>query len=316
MQMIFDPIPDRYQPCLAVLKPKVPAGPEWQLEIKFDGYRVSLIKNGQEVIVRTKGGHDWTHRFPLIAEAARALSVETIVLDGEAVMLDDRGRSDFNLLQKTLGPGTGRKPAGTAIMFAFDVLYFDGHDISKLDLEERRIVLESALSGQESGIYVSEIIETDDVPTIMSHVCGLGLEGIIAKHRRRPYRPGRNGDWVKIKCVQSETFVVLGYTPEKGGGVSRLLLGARRGEKLVYVGSVGSGIGWRTGARLRELLEKFRRKPTSPSTERGAIWTTPAVLVEVKFRGWTDDNKLRHASYKGQRSEGDATDIFQLEDEL
>jgi bifunctional non-homologous end joining protein LigD len=308
----FDPVPDLVAPCLAVLKQKVPTGLEWLYEIKFDGYRVSVYKLGKHVHVRTKNGHDWTHKFPDIVAAAEGLPVESIIIDGEACVLDTMGRTDFNALQKALGPGNSGAPAADVVLYAFDVLYFDGHDLRNLDLEERRSILEGIIPEQSSAILFSEEIEADPV-TLMDHVCGLNLEGIIAKHRQRPYRSGKSGDWLKIKCIQSETFAVIGFYPAAGNSVSRLLLGARKGGKWVYVGSVGSGIPERIGRPLRQALDRLTRKTPITGTRRKARFTRPDVLVEVKFRGWTSQGKLRQSSFKAVRQPGDDSEVFEID---
>ncbi len=303
-------MPETIQPCLAVLKSKVPNGPEYLLEIKFDGFRLSVYKRGSEVRVRTKNGLDWTHKFPDIVAATAALTVETIILDGEAVVLDDIGRTDFNALQKALGPGKSKAPATGILFCAFDVLYFDGHDLRSLSLEERRIVLKSIIPEQPSALLLSQEIEGDRA-RLMTHICGLGLEGVIAKDRYSTYRSGKSGDWLKIKCVQSETFAVIGFYPASGG-VARLLVAAKRDGKLTYVGSVGSGLSERMSRILRGLLDKRLRKTAVTPTSRHAIFTRPEVLVEVKFRGWTSDGKLRQPSFKTIRAEEDEAEVFEI----
>jgi bifunctional non-homologous end joining protein LigD len=306
----FDPFPDLVEPCLAVLKQKVPLGPEWLLEIKFDGYRVSAYKQGQKVRIRTKNGHDWTHKFPDIADTVAGLPVETIVIDGEAVVLDAVGRTDFNALQKALGPGNSKAPAANVILYAFDVLYFDGHDLTGLDLEDRRSILEGIIPEQHSAIRFSEEIEADPA-TIMEHVCALELEGIIAKHRHRSYHSDRSGDWLKIKCVQSETFAVIGYRVS-GSGISKLLLAGRKDGTWAYAGSVGSGLTARLSTSLRSSLGKLVRKTSVAPGASRAVFTRPEVLVEVKFRGWTSEGKLRHASLKGVRTTEDEAEVFEM----
>jgi bifunctional non-homologous end joining protein LigD len=308
----FDPMPDLVEPCLAVLKQKLPTGPEWFLEIKFDGYRVSVYKKGATVRIRTKNGHDWTHKFPDIAASAAALPVETVILDGEAVVLDGMGRTDFNALQRALGPGNSKASARDVLLYAFDVLYFDGHDIRGLAFEERRSLLEGIIPDRQSSILLSEEIEGDPA-TLMDHVCALDLEGVIAKRRHQRYRSGRSGDWLKIKCVQSETFAVIGFYPAAGNSVSRLLLGARKGGKWVYVGSVGSGIPERIGRPLRQALDRLTRKTPITGTRRKARFTRPDVLVEVKFRGWTSQGKLRQSSFKAVRQPGDDSEVFEID---
>ncbi|WP_425349843.1 hypothetical protein [Mangrovicella endophytica] len=134
-------MPNRVEPCLALLASVPAVGREWAFEIKWDGYRLAIHVDRGTVRILTRGGHDWTERFPAIAAAARELDTSSIVLDGEAVLLDDLGRSDSSALQKALGGRGGRKSAGAAILYAFGILYLDGLDSSRMSLEERRHIL-------------------------------------------------------------------------------------------------------------------------------------------------------------------------------
>ncbi len=313
----FDPMPDRVEPCLALLKSKPPIGPEWTYEIKWDGYRVALHIEPQRVRVITRGGHDWTHRFPGIVEAAKKLGVATAILDGEAVVLDEQGRPDFGRLQNSLGGRGGKLPAGDAMLYAFDLLYFDGHDIRSMELSSRRYLLETLLRWEEGAIRISEEIDGDG-GEIFSAACAHGLEGIIAKDRASAYRSGRFGDWVKVKCIQSDSFMIVGYeySLSARGGIGSLMLAARRGNDLVYVGSVGTGFKERDALQLRKMLDRLTRK-TPPLTYQGSskniVWAQPTLIAEIEYRAWTHDGKLRHASYKGLREVQDNAAVFALD---
>ncbi|NKL63317.1 non-homologous end-joining DNA ligase [Rhizobium leguminosarum] len=312
----FDPMPDRVEPCLALLKATPPKGPNWLYEVKWDGYRLAIHKDHDRVRLVTRGGHDWTHRFPTIAAAAGALPVGTAILDGEAVVLDEAGRSDFNRLQQSLGGRGGKRVATEPLFMAFDLLYFDGHDISRMDQEDRRQLLQELVPEDDGGgIRLSQEIETDDPDALLATACSHDLEGIICKDRTAPYRSGRGGDWVKVKCVQSEGFLVIGFEPSVAahGGIGRLLLAARRGDDLVYVGGVGTGFNGRNAPPLRKAMDALRTtKAPVPLKRKDAVWLRPELVAEVEFRAWTDDGKLRHASYKGLREAADASDVYEL----
>lgn len=200
----FDAMPARIEPCLAKLADKVPLGDEWQYEIKWDGCRLAVHVELNGIRIITRGGHDWTNRFAGIAAAAREFSSRTPILDGEAVVLDERGRSSFSALQKALGGRGGKRNADEAIFYAFDLLYLYGYDLTKLGQHERRQMLQDLLEGHEGAIRFSETVEANG-EELLKHACELGLEYIIAKHEDRPYRSGRSGDWFKIKCVQSDS---------------------------------------------------------------------------------------------------------------
>jgi bifunctional non-homologous end joining protein LigD len=311
----FDPMPDRFEPCLALLTAKPPVGDEWAYEVKWDGYRLAVyIEPGGKIRIITRGGHDWTHRFPTVAAAAAKLEVDSAIIDGEAVVLNEKGASDFGALQRALGGRGGKRRAGEAILYAFDLLYLDGHDLRSLPLEERRAMLVHLLDDPPPGISLSEEIDAEGA-TLLDLACQLGLEGIIAKRRSAPYRSGRGGEWLKIKCLQSETFVIIGYEPSPValGGLGRLLLAARKGDELVYVGGVGTGFGYATAMALRETLDAIIiAKPAILLKYKGARWVTPGLAVEIEFRGWTNDDQLRQASFKGLREEAEMGEIYRL----
>ncbi|WP_017996637.1 non-homologous end-joining DNA ligase [Rhizobium leguminosarum] len=301
----LDPMPDRIDPCLALLKPKPPKGPQWAFEVKWDGYRLSVHVEPTGIRILTRGGHDWTHRFPAIQQAALWLPVGSAILDGEAVVLDEKGRSDFGLLQQSLGGRGGKKRSSDAIFMAFDLLYFDGPDLRNSELDMRRHLLADLVpTGEQGDIRLSEEIEADG-DQLLASACEHGLEGIIAKRRDAPYRSGRLGDWLKIKCIQSDSFVIVGYerSTVARAGIGRLLLAARKGDDLVYVGGVGTGFNERSAAELREQMDKLiiGKATVDTGRKRNAVFVDPKIVAEIEYRAWTHDGKLRHASYKGLR---------------
>lgn len=310
----FDPMPDRVEPCLATLKPSPPVGDDWAFEVKWDGYRLAVHIDANGVRLITRGGHDWTNRFPKIADAAKKLGVGSAILDGEAVVLNDQGRSDFGALQRSLGGRGGKRASSEAVLFAFDLLYFDGHDLTGTELSVRRHLLEDLLDGEVGAIQLSEGVRGDG-GELLENACSLGLEGIIAKHRDRPYRSGRTGDWLKIKCVQSESFIIVGYEQSSlaRGGLGSLLLAAREGSGWVSVGSVGTGFNGKDAEYLRKTLDKLKtKKPVVPLKGKTLVFAQPTLIAEIEFRGWTDDGSLRHASYKGLREVQDNAAVFEI----
>ncbi|MBY3134800.1 non-homologous end-joining DNA ligase [Rhizobium laguerreae] len=313
----LDPMPNRIEPCLALLKARPPKGNDWVYEIKWDGYRLSVHVEPTGIRILTRGGHDWADRFPAIKQAALWLPVGTAILDGEAVVLDEHGRSDFGLLQQSLGGRGGKKSSSDAIFMAFDLLYFDGHDLRKSELDERRRLLEDLVpAGEQGDIRLSEQIEADG-DQLLASACELDLEGIIAKQRRAPYRSGRGGEWLKIKCTQSDGFVIVGYEKSTAsfGGIGRLLLAARKGSDLVYVGGVGTGFNERSAAELREQMDKLIIGQSAVDTgrKRNAVFVRPELVAEIEYRAWTHDGKLRHASYKGLREVQDEAMVYEVE---
>jgi bifunctional non-homologous end joining protein LigD len=313
-RLSFDSMPDRIEPCLALLAPKPPKGDDWAFEIKWDGYRLAIHVEPTRIRILTRGGHDWTTRFSGIENAARDLGAQTMILDGEAVVLDDQGRSDFGALQTALGGRGGRRNAEAAIFYAFDLLYYDGHDLTLMDQAERRAILENLITDRNGPIRLSEEIEADG-EMLLESACEHGLEGIIAKNRLRPYRSGRTGDWLKVKCVQSESFVVVGYEPSTTmpGAIASLLLAARKGNGLVYVGSVGTGFKDSVARDLKRQLDQMPiAKPPVSIRGKGLVYARPQLVAEIEFRAWTNDGKLRHASFKGLKDQADADDIYNV----
>ena len=192
--------------------------------IRVDKGRVALL---------TRRGHDWTERFPTIRDAVKGLPVATALIDGEAVVEVD-GISDFSALQAALGAreGPGHKAAHEAVFYAFDLLHLDGADLSRMPLAERKQVLAGLVEGSTGAIRYSEHLSEGE--GLFKHACLMGLAGIISKRADRPYRSGRYDDWVKIKCVQRQEFVVAGYLrrsddPKAAGA---LVLGVYDGGKL------------------------------------------------------------------------------------
>ena len=306
-QLTLDPMPARIDPCLALLKPKPPKGRQWAFEVKWDGYRLAVHIEPKGVRILTRGGHDWTDRFPAILAAAKRLPVSTAILDGEAVVFDEPGRSDFGRLQQSLGGRGGDRSSREAVMMAFDLLYFDGHDLMETEFTARRHLLEGLVpAGGEEAIRLSEEIEADG-DTLLRIACEHGLEGIIAKDRNSSYRSGKSGDWLKIKCIQSDGFAIVGYQRSSSafGNIGALLLAAKREGQLVYVGSVGTGFKASQAMELRAAMDKIR--VSAPAVRytghrKNLIWIKPKLVAEIEYRAWTHDGKLRHPSYKGLRA--------------
>lgn len=235
------------------------------------------------------------------------------ILDGEAVVLDEKGRADFGMLQRALGRLPTPYDAGAIVFYAFDLLYLNGRDLRRLPLRERRRMLEPLVAGREGAIRLSEEVEADG-DEFLRAACQHGLEGIVAKHLERPYRSGRNAFWRKITCKRRDSFVIVGFEPSvMPGAMGRLLLAARKGDGLVYVGGCGTGWSNVLSAELRKLLESIiTNKPAVSLSRKNAIFTEPLLVADVEYRAWTEDWKLRHASCKGIREREDDATIFDI----
>jgi bifunctional non-homologous end joining protein LigD len=295
-------------PQLATLVKEAPPGTEWLHEIKFDGFRILGRVSDGAARLFTRNAKDWTARYPAIADAIpAAVGRRTCLLDGELVVVRPDGTTSFQDLQ--LG---ARSDAGELAYYVFDLLHLDDRDLRALPLLERKELLADLLHGDAPGpIRYSDHV-LGDGPAFFRRACGLGLEGIISKRTASAYRGGRRPDWVKVKCVRREAFVVGGFTQPGGarGGFGSLLLGAYdEGGALRYHGKVGTGFSARTLRELRSRLDSLRRAttpftPPPPRADaRGATWVAPDLVVDVGFTELTRAGILRHPVFHGLRDD-------------
>ena len=181
-----------FEPCIPTRGTQVPAGPDWLHEIKHDGYRLIVQREGKRVRLFTRNGHDWTARYPLIVDAALRNRQTSFVIDGEAVLLGVDGVSDFNGLHS-------RRHDDEVQLYAFDVLALDGDDLRKLPLHLRKTNLAPLLARRPEGIFVSEFEQGEIGPDLFRQACKFGLEGLVSKRRESVYRGGRSPNWIKVK---------------------------------------------------------------------------------------------------------------------
>ena len=283
-------------PALAALRDVLPAGAGWLHEVKFDGYRLQAHLSDRRVTIYTRSGLDWTKRFPTVADAIGCLPASKLILDGEVISAEPSGRSDFSALQDDLKRGRRDRLA----FYAFDLLYLDGFDLRAAPLIERKRVLASFLAEADTFVMLSEHFENGG--ELYARACAMGLEGVIAKRANAPYRSGRGDDWIKVKCLTSETFVIVGYVPEGPAGLAKVRVARRQGGKLVYVGRVGTGWDRKTAKAIRTALTPLARRdcPCDPPVRRtDTTWVKPRYQAEVVYSEITTDGMLRHPSFKG-----------------
>jgi bifunctional non-homologous end joining protein LigD len=302
------------EPALASAVERPPKGAQWWHEIKFDGYRIQARIDAEEVRLLTRNGLDWTGRFASIAESIGKLGLASAILDGELIVEDAAGMSSFNDLVSDLK--TGR--LDRLRYNIFDLLYLNGVDLSGASLANRKRLLASVLdsSPQPERISLSEHFLIDGA-IFFDHVSRLGLEGMISKRSDAPYRSGRSKDWLKTRCVLSQEFVIVGYVPSTTSRriIGSLALGYYETKRLTLAGRVGTGFSQEEAAALFSLLDPMRlerspldRKPW-PEAEKGVRWVAPRLVAQVQFRGWSADDMLRHASYRGLRDDKEPTEI-------
>ncbi|MDC0716595.1 DNA ligase D [Nannocystis bainbridge] len=300
------------RPQLATAVTAPPAGSGWIYESKLDGYRILARIAGDDVRLFTRNGHDWTARMgPLRDELAR-LELSAAWLDGEIVVLDARGRPDFQRLQRAFDDAS----ADDIVYFAFDLLHLDGHDLRRVPLVERRELLRELLLVRRPGEHLrfSETL-TGPAQRLLASACEQGLEGIIGKRADSLYTSSRSPAWIKLKCTLRQEFVVGGYTEPKGSrtGFGGLLLGVHDDDgQLVYAGSVGTGF---DDKALRTIFTRLRalavdRSPfhDRPRDVKGH-WVRPALVAEVSFSEWTSDGRVRHPVFHGLRTDKDPATI-------
>jgi bifunctional non-homologous end joining protein LigD len=303
--------PATLKPLLATLADRPPNEPaEWTYEAKFDGYRILARVAARRVRLITRNGHDWTDKLPHLGKALLSMRLKPGWLDGEIVMLDERGATRFQQLQNAIDSAR----TGDIVYFLFDLPHYAGHDLTKVPVEQRRALLRSILEGAPASIRFSDAFEGPPDQLVTS-ACKLGLEGIIGKRRGSFYSSRRSPDWIKLKCAQRQEFVVGGWTDPKGSrpGLGALLLGVHdAGGKLVYAGKVGSGFDDDSLMQVTGKLKKLAatRSPFStrvPGT--GVHWVKPKLVAEVTFSEWTARGHLRHPVFHALRTDKPAKSV-------
>ena len=295
------------EPQLATLVDEVPSGTGWIHEYKYDGYRLLLAVGEGVATAWTRNGKDWSDKFKALVKAAARLPAGCLI-DGEAVALNDNGMPDFQLLQSTLKGGDA-----PLAFYAFDLLIDRGEDIRKLPNIERKERLAALLKGVRPPIlYGDHVIGRGE--ELFRQVCKQGGEGIVSKKASATYQGTRTRNWLKIKCIQRQEFVIVGWSEsDKRRGFRSLLLGAREKGKLTYIGKVGTGF---DAALIEELMDRMAPLAADkaalevPRADRkGAHWIEPELVAEIAFSEFTDDGILRHPSFIALREDKPAKDV-------
>lgn len=309
----------RFVPTMsATLVPALPEGDEWLYEVKLDGYRALLLKDGERVRVVSRNEKDLTANYPTVAAAGRRLQARTAVVDGEIVAVDAQGRPSFQALQHR-----GAHPGHVIVFYAFDLLHVDGRDLTGLALGERRRLLPGVLA--QSGVLLSQELP-GTAAQVAAAVRQLGLEGVIAKRRDSRYDAGRQSNaWLKLKLDKQQEFVIGGYRPGTHG-VDSLLVGYYEHGQLRFAGKVRAGFTPHVRREVAAVLKPlhaaacpFADLPSTRASHWGGgvtaeqmaeiQWVKPRAVAQVRFVEWTADGHLRHAAFLGLRSDKPAADV-------
>jgi DNA ligase D-like protein (predicted ligase) len=302
--------------CLPVSE--LPDGPEWTYEIKLDGYRLEVVRNGRMTTLYSRRENVLNQRFPYIATALQNLPNET-VMDGELVALGPDGRPDFHLLQNF------RSAESRIVYYAFDILVHEGRRLTELPLLERRAILSRVA---EPGEHVA-LSQVSDRPAaeMLRFVKSHGLEGAVAKRSDSLYQPGqRTGLWSKYRFDLRQEFVVGGYIPSNLG-VDSLVVGFYRGKDLIYAARVRAGLVPATRRDVFERLKHFRTpkcpfanlpEPAAGQWDQGltaekmkeCVWVRPEMIAEIQFLEWTGADHLRHTKFVGLREDKEPSKVI------
>ena len=307
-------------PMAALAVKKLPEGDEGLYELKWDGYRALLIKDGENIQIRSRNDKDLTAMYPGIAAAGRRQQIKQIVLDGEIVALGEDGRPSFQALQHRSSHQNHQ-----IVFYAFDVLYADGQDLTDEPLEARRARL-PALVNADAVLRLSQDLP-GSAADIVKALRAAGVEGVIAKRRDSTYQPGeRSNNWVKLKLERQQEFVIGGYRPDGTNGLDALLVGYYEGKELRFAGRVRAGL---VPHVRREILGKLKPLQVQdcpfanlPDTDVGRWgggitadqmremhWTKPQLVAQIRFVEWTAENRLRHAGFLGLRLDKSAREV-------
>jgi bifunctional non-homologous end joining protein LigD len=312
------------EPMKARLSEKPPTAGDWIYELKFDGFRLLAIREGKSVELKSRNKNDLSARFSDLLDPLRALPAREFVLDGEAVALDDEGRSSFQCLQAREMEAVKRP----IYLYLFDILQLNGKDLTSLPLHARKAILQKLCADAGDPLRFSGELGSEP-EKLLAEVKRLGLEGIIGKLRDSVYEPGRrSGAWLKIKSVNEQEFVIGGYTPPQGARqyFGALLVGYYEKKKLLFAGKVGTGFDTKMLAMLYKRFKKEERdncpfadlpskqggqwvQGITPGMMRKMHWLNPVLVAQIKFGEWTRDLKLRQPVFLGLREDKKPSDV-------
>jgi bifunctional non-homologous end joining protein LigD len=293
-----------FPPMLATLTDAPPRNDEeWAYELKYDGFRAVIAITERGISMLSRNELDLAPRFPRTYEALKKIKAKELVVDGEVVVLDEKGAPRFQLLQQ----------GGNERLILFDILWLEGKDLRRLPYVERRRLLEKAFAKPPAGIAISQML---DMPgeQALQHAAKDGWEGVIAKRKTSVYETRRSKEWLKIKAINEQEFVIVGWQPSNATDreIGSLHLAVNEDGELRYAGKVGTGFSSKLRVWLRdELAKDVVPKPLVKNAPRvkSAIWTKPRLVGQVAFTEWTGDHRLRHPAFLGLRDDKSVEDV-------
>jgi bifunctional non-homologous end joining protein LigD len=276
--------------------------------VKWDGYRAIAEINDRNVSLYSRNLISLNQNFYPVVESLRKFRFDAI-LDGEIVIVDDQGRPDFQMLQNYQ-----KSKSGHLLYYVFDLLYFQGRDLTNLPLLRRKELLKKILPSSPR-IKFSDHISKEGI-LFFNTVKERGLEGIMAKHSQSAYRMGRRSrQWLKVKTRLTQEGVIAGFTKPRGSRkyFGSLVLGAYEGDELIYIGHSGGGFGAKNLKEIREKLDPLTQKEcpfkVEPKTNTPAIWVKPELVCELIFHGWTDEGIMRQPVFLRLREDKPAREV-------
>ncbi|SAK94529.1 DNA ligase D [Caballeronia hypogeia] len=315
-------LPATFKPQLATLVDVAPPGDDWAYEIKFDGYRVlariETVGAKHRISIWTRNGNDWTAKFEKQVKALDKLDIEDAWLDGEAVVLDERGLPDFQALQNAFDVGR----AQDIVVYFFDVPYLNGYDLRHVPLVQRRAILKALIEPIDDPVLRYSQDFAFHADELLKSACDMALEGIIGKRIDSTYVSGRSNSWIKLKCRRRQEFVIGGYSEPSGsrGQFGALLLGVYDSHgKLQYAGRVGTGFDQAMLLVVKKELDRRETKTmpfASEPQERSRTpvhWVKPELVAECNFAEWTKERIVRQASFVSLRDDKPARQIVREE---
>ena len=305
-------MPAALEPMLATLADAPPRGDEWLFEVKWDGVRAIAYLDRQEVRITSRSGLRSERQYPELAVMAHQVGAQQAILDGEIAVLDEKGVSRFHLIQPRISNSDPNSIAHLArstpvVYFAFDLLYLDGYDLRGVALAQRREQLQAVLA--PGGVLrISETFPGGG-EELLEAARAIGLEGVVAKHASSIYESRRSREWLKIKIVGEQEFVIGGFTAPQGGRdhFGALVLGLYDRGELRWVGNVGTGFDQKLlaslDAAMKPLIVEKCPFAERPKPDKGITWVTPELVCQVKYANWTPDHRLRAPVFLGLRND-------------